>query len=117
MVYAIFSLTDEVLKLDKYNPSEKQRKMLEDHNNFYLMCLYIPMALDWYLFFQVLKYFSTFDPTPWNLYNLPAFILILATTQSYQVNIGHEISHKAGTFNRIIGTFPLVKNLLMHFPY
>ena len=81
------------------------------------MCLYLPMVLDWYLFFQALNYLSTFNPTPWNLYNLPAFILVLGDTQSYQVNIGHEISHKPGTFNKIIGYVPLVKNLLMHFPY
>jgi hypothetical protein len=60
LIYNLVPLCDEVFKLDDSNPNETERKQLNADNPFFELCLYIPMVVDWLLFFREMDYFATF---------------------------------------------------------
>jgi hypothetical protein len=53
-------MLDEFFALDLRNPSEKERKELLNSDNYFKIPLLVTLAIDWFLFFKVLKYFSEF---------------------------------------------------------
>lgn len=65
----------------------------------------------------MLAYFSTFEWTLWGTFNLVALFYIFSNLNSLGFMIAHEIFHKPGSFNRILGTVHMSKNLYMHFTY
>ena len=69
------------------------------------------------MFFRALNYMAHLEWTPWNTYNFPAFLLMFSNLQGIQMVIAHEIYHKPGKINRVIGAFHQIKNLYMHFTY
>lgn len=63
IIYAILPLLDEVCTLDQVNPTEAQRKELEQNDIYFRICLYLTIAADWFLFFKFMAYFTTFTLT------------------------------------------------------
>lgn len=62
-------------------------------------------------------YFSQFEFTFWGSVNLAALFFIFSNLNAVQFAVAHEIFHKPGLFNKILGTVHMSKNLYMHFTY
>jgi len=75
------------------------------------------MTVDWILSYQVVSYFSTLDLSSVNIINLIGTLFAFSNFQSIQFAVAHEVFHKQGAFNRILGTIHMSKNLYMHFTY
>lgn len=56
--YALLPLFDEIFTQDTRNPTEQERRTLENNDIYFRTCLYVTIAVDWALFFKTLKYYS-----------------------------------------------------------
>ena len=51
-------------------------KIIKEKNDLWFrVSMYVPIFLEWTLFYKGLAYMSTFEPTLWNCYNFPAFLI------------------------------------------
>jgi alkane 1-monooxygenase len=117
IAYVVLPILDEIFTFDLRNPTEVERKILEKNDFLFKLCLYATIVMDWYLFFKLMTYFSNFDPTPSNLFNLVGLLYIFSNLSSLGFMVAHEIFHKPGWFNKILGIVHMSKNLYIHFTY
>jgi alkane 1-monooxygenase len=117
LLYAIIPMLDRVFTKDYRNPNEAERKELENNNEYFRLCLFATLLLDWYIFFQVLRYLSSYDWETEGIYKWVGILIAMANANATQFTVSHEIYHKGGDFNRIIGTLHMTKNLYTHFSY
>jgi alkane 1-monooxygenase len=110
-LYGIVPLIDQIIKLDLKNPTKEEQKKLSREIRFKIP-LYITVVFDWVFLIWGIK--EIFTNTNGYFYSIGIFIVI-GTLQSSSINISHEIFHKAKTWDKIIGTLNLSKNLYMHF--
>ena len=64
-----------------------------------------------------MTYFTTFTLTFSNLFNFIGLIFVFSNLNAVQFTVAHEIFHKPGWFNRMLGTLHMSKLLYMHFTY
>lgn len=64
-----------------------------------------------------MNFFSTFEFTLSSTVNLIGLLFIFSNLNAVQFAVAHEIFHKLGKWNRLIGTVHMSKNLYMHFTY
>jgi alkane 1-monooxygenase len=74
-------------------------------------------VIDWVLFFKILSIFAAFEWSFWGFYHMVALIFIFSNFNAVQFAVAHEIFHKPGLFNKVVGTLHMSKNLYMHFTY
>jgi len=58
LIYAIVPLVDEIFTRDYRNPTEEERKELERNDVYFKTCLWLTMAMDWYIFYRAVLFFS-----------------------------------------------------------
>lgn len=75
------------------------------------------MVADWVLFFKALTFFTSFSVNFSNLLNFVGLLFIFSNLNAVQFAVAHEIFHKPGIINKLIGTVHMSKNLYMHFTY
>lgn len=117
VIYVLLPFLDEVFSLDEVNPTEVQRKELEQNDFYFKICLFLTIIGDWLLFFKGMKYFTEFQFTISSTYNMVALLFIFSNLNAVQFAVAHEIFHKQGFFYRFLGTIHMSKNLYMHFTY
>ena len=117
LIYAMLPFLDDVFTRDYRNPSEAERKNLEKNDSYFKFCLLASVAVDWFIFFQVMKYMSTVDLKTEGIFKLIGFLYVYSNLNATHFTVAHEIFHKPGNFNRILGTLHMSKNLYTHFTY
>jgi hypothetical protein len=80
---------DDFFSHDLRNPTEDERKILEKNDFKFKLALYVAVIIDWYLFFKAMSYFSTFEFTLWNTFNLVPLIYIFSNLNSLGFMAAH----------------------------
>jgi alkane 1-monooxygenase len=75
------------------------------------------MILDWVFFFKAMAFFQAFELSLASVYNMIGLLFIFSNLNAVQFAVAHEVFHKLGFWNKMIGTIHMSKNLYMHFTY
>jgi len=96
---------------DWLNPNAEQYKSLQN-SIWFKIPLFILIIVD-NVFFAWALYFITSNTFPWIFY--PGAIFITGALAGSNFLIAHELFHKKGAFNKLIGSLTMAKSLYMHF--
>lgn len=109
-VYVVLPLADRVFSVDITNPSKEKEKTLK-RNNWFKYPLYVAIIVELYTFVYGINHLA--DESYDILYKLSC-LFCLMTMQGVSINYSHELIHKVGKFDNIIGALLLVKNYYLH---
>lgn len=101
----------DFISQDWLNPDTQQYKALENDIMFKMPLVGL-IILDNVFFVWMLQYLST-NEFSWIFY--PGAIFVCGVLAGSNFLIAHELFHKTGTFNRLIGSITMAKSLYMHF--
>lgn len=78
IVYTVLPLLDEFLSFDIRNPTEEERKRLENRDFYFRLALYVSVVSDWIMFFRVMTMFATMEITVLSVVRTLCFIFIFS---------------------------------------
>jgi len=110
-IYGFVPLLDYYMSFDIRNPTKEEAKTMK-RSVHYKIPLYATLVYDWISLIWGIHYVQTHDI---GILNKLGILFILANFQGSSINISHEIFHKPNTFENVVGTINLSKNLYMHF--
>jgi hypothetical protein len=61
LIYAFLPFLDQLFIHDFRNPNEQERKELEKKDVYFQTAIFLTVALDWFIFVEVLRFVSSFS--------------------------------------------------------
>ena len=111
LFYVLLPLADLVFGEDRSNPPESAMAAL-DADRYYRVITWIMVPLLWFAFGFV-AWFVARHPLPWH--GLVAVTIATGVIGGFCINLGHELGHKRGAFERWLAKLVLAPTGYGHF--